>query len=230
METKLGKGIVAVYTGGIAVGKSTLVKWFCEKLGDPVYLEKSDDPFMDMMLKKFYADPAGMAFEFQFFMMMNRIIDMESAIRDSCYNERVHMDRMPHGDVAFARALFDVGVITATQLKLLDFHRAIMMRKVALPDIIFHLQCSTEKKLENIKKRGNKYEQDITGEYLDRVELHELFVLRELGERGVIVEMIDAENFVKPEEIMEKIGELASMKGEMISLRARAKGESRPND
>jgi deoxyadenosine/deoxycytidine kinase len=68
----------------------------------------------------------------------------------------------------------------------------IIYRDLPKPDLYVYFYQKTDRLLENIKKRGRPYEQNITAEYLDKINSGYLEFLR--TERRFPTKMIDISN------------------------------------
>ena len=65
----------------------------------------------------------------------------------------------------------------------------IMYREIARPDLYVYLYQNTERLLENIKKRGRSYEQDISESYL--IDINKGYLNMIKNKRGNNVKIID---------------------------------------
>ena len=72
-----------------------------------------------------------------------------------------------------------------------------MYREIARPDLYIYLYQNTDRLLDNIKKRGRSYEQDISEDYL--VEINQGYLNMIKNKRGSNVKVIDISelDFVK---------------------------------
>ncbi len=64
-----------------------------------------------------------------------------------------------------------------------------MYREIARPDLYVYLYQNTERLLENIKKRGRSYEQDISESYL--IDINKGYLNMIKNKRGNNVKIID---------------------------------------
>jgi deoxyadenosine/deoxycytidine kinase len=161
------KKYVAV-AGNIGVGKSTLVKKLCEKLGwEPYYEPVAENPY----LEDFYADMNTWAFHSQVYFLTHRLHSHRELME---YPTSVVQDRSVYEDAEiFAKNLYLHGHINgrdyATYRKLFDLFITLLPH----PDLVVYLRASVETLRARIVMRGRQIESNITGGYL--AQLNELY-------------------------------------------------------
>lgn len=148
--------------GNIGAGKTSLATKIAQDFNAKLILERfKDNPF----LPKFYDDPARYAFPLEMSFLADRyqqLVDditqfdlfKESIIADYDVNKSLIFANitLPEEEFALYRKLFQV-----------------MHKDLPRPDIYIYLYQNTERLLENIKKRGRKYEKTIAAEYLQKL-------------------------------------------------------------
>jgi len=154
------KKFVAV-AGNIGVGKSTLVKRLCAKMGwEPYFEPVAENPY----LKNFYQDMKAWAFQSQVYFLTHR---MRSHFELLMNKTSVLQDRTVYEDAEiFARNLYLQGNMTetdyATYRELFD----LFITMLNPPDLVLYLSAPVETLLERISSRGRDFESTISAEYL----------------------------------------------------------------
>lgn len=148
--------------GNIGAGKTSLATKIAQDFNAKLILERfRDNPF----LPKFYEDAARYAFPLEMSFLADRyqqLVDditqldlfKESVIADYDVNKSLIFAgiTLPEEEYALYKKLFQV-----------------MHKELPKPDIYIYLYQNTERLLENIKKRGRKYERSIPAEYLQKL-------------------------------------------------------------
>jgi deoxyadenosine/deoxycytidine kinase len=157
-----------VIAGNIGVGKSTLVKGLCDKLGwEPYYEPVAENPY----LEDFYTDMSTWAFHSQLFFLTHRLRSHRELLE---FPNSVVQDRSVYEDAQiFAKNLYLSGHINerdfATYQDLFD----LLITLLNPPDLVVYLRASVDTLLDRISKRGRDIESSITAEYL--TQLNELY-------------------------------------------------------
>lgn len=170
--------------GNIGSGKTTLAKRLAEKLNARLILEEfADNPF----LSKFYQNPEQYAFPVELFFMAERFKQLENVLQTrDLFHQITVSDYFFTKCLLFARANLPEDEFTLYQ-KLFD----VMAPQLINPDIILYLNCPVEKLQENIKKRGRPFEQDISNEYLYKIQRTYASYFKQHDTKRI---MIDASN------------------------------------
>ncbi|MCB0465959.1 MAG: 2-amino-4-hydroxy-6-hydroxymethyldihydropteridine diphosphokinase, partial [Aequorivita sp.] len=148
--------------GNIGAGKTSLATLIANDFNAKLILERfKDNPF----LPKFYEDAVRYAFPLEMSFLADRyqqLVDditqfdlfKESVIADYDVNKSLIFASitLPEEEYALYKKLFQV-----------------MHKDVPKPDMYIYLYQNTERLLENIKKRGRKYEQSIEASYLKKL-------------------------------------------------------------
>lgn len=208
------KKYVAV-AGNIGVGKSTLVKKLCEKLGwEPYYEPVAENPY----LQDFYDDMNTWAFHSQVYFLTHRLHSHRELME---YPTSVVQDRSVYEDAEiFAKNLYLHGHINerdySTYRKLFDLFITLLPH----PDLVVYLRASVETLRARIELRGRQIESNITGGYL--VQLNELYEewIADFSLSPVLIVPADAIDFVAYsghlDLIVEKVEEKLRGKEEVI--------------
>ncbi len=148
--------------GNIGVGKTSLATKIATDFNAKLILERfKDNPF----LPKFYEDADRYAFPLEMSFLADRYQQLVEGITQfDLFKELILSDYDINKSLIFA------GITLAEDEKLL--YRKLfqlMYRELPKPDVYVYLYQSTERLLENIKKRGRKYEKSIPKAYLEKL-------------------------------------------------------------
>lgn len=156
------KKYVAV-AGNIGVGKSTLVKLLCEKLGpgwEPFYEPVTENPY----LADFYKDMSAWAFHSQVFFLTHRL---RIHHRISLHPTSVLQDRSVYEDAEiFAQNLFLQGYIHPRDFETYRELYETLVQFLPPPDLVIYLRASVPTLLKRIANRGRDFERSISPEYM----------------------------------------------------------------
>ena len=159
----MAKKFIAV-AGNIGVGKSTLVRLLCSRLGwEPFYEPVTENPY----LVDFYKDMSAWGFHSQLFFLTHRLRIHQQIYR---FPESVIQDRSIYEDAEiFAHNLFLQGHINER-----DYHTYRTLYQtvsdfIPPPDLVIYLRASVDTLLQRIAKRDRSYERKIAPEYLARL-------------------------------------------------------------
>lgn len=157
------KKFIAV-AGNIGVGKSTLAQLLCEfYLWEPFYEAVDDNPY----LADFYRDMKAWAFHSQVFFLSRRLSHHRQIIERP---GTVVQDRTVYEDAeVFARNLYEQGLMSERDYRSYRELYETVIGIMPPPDLVIYLQASVPTLLERIRRRGRDYEQNIAGEYLERL-------------------------------------------------------------
>jgi deoxyadenosine/deoxycytidine kinase len=144
--------------GVIGAGKTTLAQMLSTRHDARLVLEEfEDNPF----LPHFYADRERYAFQTQLSFLASRFHQQNRLQSPDLFHEMTIADYMFEKDRIFAS--INLGF---DELSLYDRIFNIMNLQAVKPDLVVYLQCSVERLLSNISKRGRSYEKSIDGGYL----------------------------------------------------------------
>ena len=176
--------------GNIGAGKTTLASMIAEDFNAKLILERfKDNPF----LPKFYEDKSRYAFPLE----MSFLADRYQQLLDDIGQYDLFKDFMIADYDSQKSLIFAKVTLSEEEYSLYQKLHSIMYREIARPDLYIYLYQNTDRLLDNIKKRGRSYEQDISEDYL--VEINQGYLNMIKNKRGSNVKVIDISelDFVK---------------------------------
>ncbi len=154
-------GYIAI-EGNIGAGKTSLASRIAEDFNAKLILERfKDNPF----LPKFYEDPARYAFPLEMSFLADRYQQLVDDITQfDLFKESVVADYDVNKSLIFAG-------ITLPDEEFVLYRKLfqVMHKELPKPDLYVYLYQNTDRLLENIKRRGRKYEKSIPAEYLQKL-------------------------------------------------------------
>ena len=148
--------------GNIGVGKTSLATKIATDFNAKLILERfKDNPF----LPKFYEDADRYAFPLEMSFLADRYQQLVEGITQfDLFKESVIADYDVNKSLIFASI-----TLPEEEFSLYKKLFQVMHKELPKPDRYVYLYQNTERLLENIKKRGRKYEQSIQAEYLQKL-------------------------------------------------------------
>ena len=145
--------------GTIGVGKTSLANIIAKRLKAKLILEKfEENPF----LKDFYGNQDTYAFQTQLFFLLSRYSQHQELKQVDIFSKIIISDYMFIKDRLFACLN-----LNDREMVLYDSIAKILEKEFIYPDLSIFLQADTDKLMENIKKRGREYEQNMNWNYID---------------------------------------------------------------
>lgn len=187
-----------VIEGNIGSGKTTLSKLLADRWGSRLMLEEfKDNPF----LPKFYQNPKQHSFALELSFLAERYHQKRDELN--------HTDLFKPGlvcDYSFAKSLVFAKInLDKDEFELYQNLFHIIHGRLPKPDLLIFLYCSAEKSLQQIRKRGRSYEQEISKEYLEKINSGYLdFFRQQTGVRIVLVNT-DGLDFVESSNDLDKL-------------------------
>lgn len=189
-EYNISKYNYIAIEGNIGAGKTSLTSKIAQDFNSKLILERfKDNPF----LPKFYEDAARYAFPLEMSFLADRyqqLVDditqfdlfKESVIADYDVNKSLIFASitLPEEEYSLYRKLFQV-----------------MHKELPKPDVYIYLYQNTERLLENIKKRGRKYERSIRASYLQKLNAGYLEFIKSQHSENIKIIDISEMDFLK---------------------------------
>lgn len=157
--------------GVIGAGKTSLARMVSERLNARLVLEKfEENPF----LERFYEDPDHYAFQTQIFFLLSRYKQQQELFQADLFQSTLVTDYIFEKDKIFAYLN-----LQDDELRLYEALVGSIEKTIPTPDLVVYLQSSVDRLLLNIKDRGRKYEENMSGEYIrDLNEAYNYFFFR----------------------------------------------------
>ena len=176
--------------GNIGAGKTTLAHKIAEDFNAKLILEGfADNPF----LPKFYKDNARYAFPLE----MSFLADRYSQLSDDLGQFDLFKEFIIADYYIFKSLIFSKITLEEDEYLLYKQVFDIMYKKTPKPDLYIYLYQNTDRLLENIRKRGRSYENNIPATYLDQVNQGYFNYVKTLPEGKVLVIDISDLDFVE---------------------------------
>jgi deoxyadenosine/deoxycytidine kinase len=189
-----------VIEGNIGAGKTTFCQMLAAQTKSPLVLEEfSDNPFLPL----FYENPERYALQVELFFMTDRFKQLH----------QVFQQPNPTSDFIIAdyfftkTLLFASKNLCATDFALFTKLFEITTAQIPQPDIILYLHRDTKFLLENIKKRGRTYEQQMQASYLLNIQNSYLDYFNHLTHVPIVVIDIKDTDFTIDTMAFERIKE-----------------------
>ena len=148
--------------GNIGAGKTTLSKMIGDDFNAKLVLERfADNPF----LPKYYADMERYAFPLE----MSFLADRYQQLTDDLAQFDLFKNFIVSDYYIFKSLIFAQVSLTKDEYALYRRMFDVIYKEIAKPDLYIYLYQNTERLLDNIKKRGRDYEQNIAPDYLDKI-------------------------------------------------------------
>jgi len=171
--------------GNIGAGKTTFAQMMAEDFQAKLILERfKDNPF----LPQFYKDPKRYAFPTE----MSFLADRHQQLVDDISQ----LDLFAQFSIAdydlYKSLIFAKVTLQEKEFELYKKVFNIIYRDIPKPDLYIYFYQTTERLLENIKKRGRDYEKDIKADYLDKINQGYLnFIKNENRFKTKIIDVTD---------------------------------------
>ncbi len=148
--------------GNIGSGKTTLANRIGDDYNAKLVLERfADNPF----LPKFYKDEERYAFPLE----MSFLADRYHQLTDDLAQFDLFKNFIVSDYFIFKSLIFAQITLPKEEYSLYRKMFDIMYKEISKPDVYVYLYQNTERLIDNIKKRGRDYEQNIQADYLDKI-------------------------------------------------------------
>ncbi|MGB1043012.1 MAG: 2-amino-4-hydroxy-6-hydroxymethyldihydropteridine diphosphokinase [Tenacibaculum sp.] len=148
--------------GNIGAGKTSLANMMSDEFNAKIVLERfADNPF----LPKFYNDNERYAFPLE----MSFLADRYQQLTDDLAQFDLFKNFIVSDYYIFKSLIFAQVTLQEDEYKLYRKMFDLMYKEITKPDLYVYLYQNTERLLQNIKKRGRDYEQNIEASYLQKI-------------------------------------------------------------
>lgn len=181
------------FEGNIGAGKTTLTTKIAEDFNAKTVLERfADNPF----LPKFYEDQNRYAFPLE----MSFLADRYKQLSDDLAQFDLFKDFIVADYHIFKSLIFAKVTLQEDEFRLYKTMFDIVYREMPKPDLYVYLYQNTERLLENIKKRGRSYEQNIPADYLGKINSGYLDYIKSQTDLNILIIDVSDRDFVKNQE------------------------------
>ena len=190
-----------IIEGNIGAGKTTLSQMLAEDFGFKLLLEEfTDNPF----LPHFYQNPDRYAFPVELFFMTERHkqLQQELAQRD-LFQEGIVADY-----IFFKTLLFARNNLNTEEYRLFQRLFNILNAAFPKPDLLVYLHRSVDRLMDNIRKRGRSFEQEIEPSYLHQIQQSYFEFFRSNEQLPILVIDIEDLDFLNNPDDYQKILDL----------------------
>lgn len=191
--------------GNIGAGKTSLASRIANDFNGKLVLEQfADNPFLPM----FYENRQQYAFPLELFFMAERFQQLkESTLSQDLFKKFTVTDYL------FIKSLLFASVnLKEEEYKL--YHRLfqIIYSTLPQPELLVYLHCDVPRLLVNISKRGRKYEQSISAEYLTNIQETYFDYFKTLQSQRLLIIDVTKADFMKDNNHYEHILSLLNNK------------------
>ncbi len=181
------------FEGNIGAGKTTLAHKIADDFNAKTVLERfADNPF----LPKFYKDQNRYAFPLE----MSFLADRYQQLSDDLAQFDLFKDFVVADYHIFKSLIFAKITLAEDEYRLYRNLFDIIYKEMPKPDLYIYLYQNTERLLQNIKKRGRTYEQNIEAAYLDKINNGYLDYIKSQTDLNVLIIDVSDRDFVKKHE------------------------------
>lgn len=181
------------FEGNIGAGKSTLASKIAADFNAKTIFERfADNPF----LPKFYEDQNRYAFTLE----MSFLADRYKQLSDDLAQFDLFKDCIVADYHVFKSLIFAKITLTEDEYRLYRSLFDIIYKEIPKPDLYVYLYQNSERLLENIKKRGRDYEQNIEASYLEKINTGYLDYIKSQTNLNILIIDVSGRDFVKNQE------------------------------
>ena len=178
--------------GNIGAGKTTLSQMLSEDFGSRLILEEfSDNPFLPM----FYENPDRHAFSVELFFMSERYQQIQQTmLEQDLFRQKTIADYFFLKTLLFANT-----TLKGEEYRLFQRFFNILNANFPKPQLLVYLHRSVEKVIEQIKRRGREYEQEISSDYLLKIQTAYLEYFKVENDIPILILDVEDIDFVNNE-------------------------------
>lgn len=192
-----------VIEGVIGAGKTSLANMLAERFNGRLVLEEfEENPF----LGKFYENPKRWGFHTQLSFLASRFQQQRTVHDRSLFQQVVISDYIFDKDRIFAHLN-----LKDEELQLYETLFRQMQISTPRPDLVVYLQSSTDRLMQNIKKRDRSIEKPMSRKYIEELnEAYNYFFFRFDRSPLLIINTTNIDFVGRPEDFNELVRQIAS--------------------
>ena len=166
--------------GNIGAGKTTLATRMAQEQHTRLILEQfADNPF----LPRFYENPDKYAFPLELSFLAERYQQLKDELSNrDLFRPQIISDYFFLKSLIFAKANLE-----EAEYELYARLFSIINDSLPRPDLFVYLYHDTPRLLQNIRKRGRGYEQNISAGYLEKIQQSYFDYIRQLTDLRVLI-------------------------------------------
>jgi 2-amino-4-hydroxy-6-hydroxymethyldihydropteridine diphosphokinase len=177
------------FEGNIGAGKTTLATKIAADFKANTLLERFSD---NSFLAKFYKNQERYAFPLE----LSFLVDRYQQISEDLTSLDLQKDLLVADYHVFKSLIFANVTLEEVEYQLYKNLFDIVYKEMPKPDLYVYLLQKPEQLLENIRKRGRDYEQEISVEYLEKINNAYLDYLNSQTELNVLIIDVTNRDFV----------------------------------
>ncbi len=184
--------------GNIGAGKTSLSTMISNQFNSKLVLERfADNPF----LPKFYEDKERYAFPLE----MSFLADRYHQLCDDLAQFDLFKNSIISDYYIFKSLIFAQITLPTEEYQLYRKMFDIMYKEITKPDLYIFLYQNTDRLIQNIKKRGREYEQNIEATYLEKIHNGYMNFIKTRKDLNVLLIDVSELDFVNNEDDYYKI-------------------------
>lgn len=194
LENPLGqfsfkKGFYIAFEGNIGAGKTTLATKIAEDFNTKTLFERFAD---NSFLAKFYKDQERYAFPLE----LSFLVDRYQQLLENLASHDLQNDILVADYHVFKSLIFAKVTLEEEEYQLYKNLFDIIYKEIPKPDLYVYLLQHPEQLLKNIQKRGRDYEQEISVQYLEKINNGYLSYLDSQTNLNVLIIDVTNRDFV----------------------------------
>lgn len=150
------------FEGNIGAGKTTLATKIAEDFNAKTFFERFAE---NSFLEKFYKDQERYAFPLE----LSFLVDRYNQLLNELSSLDLKNDFLVADYHVFKSLIFAKVTLEGEEYQLYKNLFEIIYKEIPKPDLYVYLLQHPERLLENIRKRGRDYEQEISADYLEQI-------------------------------------------------------------
>lgn len=183
------KGLYIAFEGNIGAGKTTLATKISEDFNTKTLFERFAE---NSFLEKFYKDQERYAFPLE----LSFLVDRHQQLLDNLASYNLQKDSLVADYHVFKSLIFAKVTLEEAEYQLYKNLFDIIYKEIPKPDLYVYLLQHPEQLLKNIQKRGRDYEQEISVEYLEKINRAYLDYLNSQTDLNILIIDVTNKDFV----------------------------------